>query len=190
MKTKVSQETEVRVEQGKKSDKITWKEMIVCILIALVCSFGIHNYLGRIVIVKGESMQNTLNNKDRLIAEKITTNFGEIERFDIVIFDPHNDVDKYWIKRVIGLPGETVQIIGQDIYINGERLDEDYGKEPIKDAGFVVTPYTLQEDEYFVLGDNRCNSTDGRWIGPVKLKDIDGRACYRLWPFDDFGTIE
>lgn len=175
--------------QMKSSWKKTLKEMMFCTILAMAVFFVVKTYIGEGVIVKGESMEGTLNNDDRLITEKITTQFGELERFDIVIFDPHNDKDKYWIKRIIGLPGETVQVIGENIYINGELLEENYGKEPIDEAGLVEEPYTLADDEYFVMGDNRRNSTDSRVIGPVKKADIAGRAFFCLWPLDEFGTI-
>ena len=97
--------------------------------------------------------------------------------------------NEYYVKRVIGLPGETVQIIGEEIYINGELLKEDYGKEPITNPGRAAEPITLGEDEYFVLGDNREVSLDSRYtqVGNVKRENIGGKAILRIWPLNQFG---
>lgn len=176
-------------EAPKESWQKTIKELFVTTIIALAAFFLVSNFIGEGIIVDGESMESTLYDKERLFTEKLTLQFGELERFDIVIFNPHNGVDKYWIKRIIGLPGETIQIEGPDIYIDGELLEENYGKEPMVQSGVAEEPYTLAEDEYFVLGDNRCNSTDSRVIGAVKKADIAGRACFCIWPLEEFGII-
>lgn len=181
-------------EENEKNLKTLWqtyrKDVCIYAIIFAISFFFIPNYIAEGVKVDGESMERTLQDHDRLVAEKITTQFGTINRFDIVIFDPHNNVDEYYIKRIIGLPGETVQIIGETIYINGVLLEEHYGKDPIKDSGLATEPMTLGEDEYFVLGDNRGNSTDSRIIGPIKKKDIGGVACFRLWPLTEFGILD
>ena len=98
----------------------------------------------------------------------------------------------YYIKRIIGLPGETVQIIGENIYINGELLEEDYGYEPILRAGRAANKITLGEDEYFVMGDNRNNSKDSRReeVGNVKRSQFMGKAIFRLWPFSKIGSVQ
>ena len=90
------------------------------------------------------------------------------------------------------MPGETVQIIGEDIFINSELLTESFGKDPIKNPGIAVNPIQLAEDEYFVLGDNRTVSLDSRYeeVGPVKKENIGGRAIFRLWPINKMGPIE
>ncbi len=95
------------------------------------------------------------------------------------------------MKRIIGLPGETVQIdLSGNIYINGEILEEDYGLEPINFPGLAQDPITLGEDEYFVLGDNRNNSSDSRdpSVGNIKRDDIMGKAWVRIWPLNKFGV--
>lgn len=99
---------------------------------------------------------------------------------------------EYYVKRIIGLPGETVQITGDNIYIDGKLLEEDYGKMPITNSGIAEEPLKLGDDEYFVLGDNRKVSLDSRYeeVGPVQKEEIAGRAILRIWPFDSFGKIK
>ena len=98
----------------------------------------------------------------------------------------------YYIKRIIGLPGETVQIVDGYIYINGKQLDEHYGNEIIEEAGMAAEPVTLGEDEYFVMGDNRNNSQDSRVsdVGAIHRDELMGRAWIRIWPLDQFGVIK
>lgn len=104
--------------------------------------------------------------------------------------DPY--YQQYYVKRIIGLPGETIQIKGSDIYINDELLEEDYGKMAITNAGIAENPIKLGEDEYFVMGDNRKISLDSRYeeVGPVKKEQIAGKAVLRIWPFKKFGLIK
>lgn len=99
---------------------------------------------------------------------------------------------EYYVKRIIGLPGETIQITGDNIYIDGELLEEDYGKMPITNSGIAEEPLKLADDEYFVLGDNRKVSLDSRYeeVGPVQKEAIAGKAVLRIWPFDSFGKIK
>lgn len=188
-------ETEEQKARLKKEKRIAIvKELIWYLAFVFICLFVVPHFVAEGVEVDGESMEDTLHDEDRLIAEKFTLQFGELKRFDVVVFYPPEEFrdpsSKYWIKRVIGLPGETVQIKGETIYINGEPLEENYGKEPIEDAGLFTKPYTLGEDEYFLMGDNRNNSTDSRVIGPVKKSVIAGRACFCLWPLNEIGTID
>ena len=143
-------------------------------------------------IVDGKSMMNTLKDGENLLAEKVSYRFGEPKRFDVIVFYPYGrDNDAYYIKRVIGLPGETVQIKGSTIYIDGKPLKENYGKDPIDYAGIAEKPIKLGDDEYFVLGDNREISRDSRYeeVGKVKRKNIEGRAVLRIYPFNKFGTF-
>ena len=119
---------------------------------------------------------NTLYDGENFIVDRFSYNISEPQRFDIVVIE-HPRLGCI-IKRVVGLPGETVQINGSgEIYINGEKLEENYGKEIIRDAGAVASPIALGENQYFVLGDNRNNSTDSRIIGPIDKSEIIGK----LW---------
>jgi len=144
--------------------------------------------------VDGSSMEGTLSHGDNLFVDKISYRFNEPERFDIIVFPFQYQEDTYYIKRIIGLPGETVQIDEQgNIYINGEILKESYGLEVIKpeNIGRAAQPITLGEDEYFVMGDNRNNSSDSRTevVGNIHRDDIIGRAWLRCWPLERFGML-
>ncbi|MGN0293967.1 MAG: signal peptidase I [Lachnospiraceae bacterium] len=167
------------------------KEWIIYILIVIVISFSIVTFVGQRTVVDGNSMNDTLQDKDNLIVDKLSYRFTDIDRFDIVVFRYHGDPKTYFIKRVIGLPGETVQITGDDIYINGELLEENYGKEPMESPGRASEMITLDEDEYFVLGDNRNDSRDSRdpSVGNVERDSIIGRALFRITPFSKAGLL-
>ena len=143
--------------------------------------------------VSGHSMEPTLQDRDSLLIEKVTYRFGDAHRFDIVVFPYRYGNDEFFIKRVIGLPGETVRIdIEGNIYINDVLLDENYGAEVIVDPGVAIDGVTLGEDEYFVMGDNRNHSMDSRdpSVGNINKKDILGHAFVRVYPFDSFGGID
>mgnify|MGYP004497977709 FL=1 len=154
-------------------------------------TFLIITFVGQRTKVSGNSMYDTLENGDNLILEKLSYRFHEPERFDIVVFRYTHKKNTFYIKRVIGLPGETVQIVDSKIYINGEILEENYGYEPIQDAKRASQPITLGEDEYFVLGDNRNDSSDSRdpAVGNVTRSQIIGKAWLRIWPLNKIGLI-
>ncbi len=171
------------------------------LLIVLAATYLIVNFVGQRTIVNGASMEPTLYGTDKndsdkvgdnLIVDKITYRFNEPQRYDIIVF-PFQYSDEFYIKRIIGMPGETVQIDEDGvIYINGEVLQEGYGKEVILDPGRASEPIVLGDDEYFVLGDNRNNSADSRTevVGNIKREDIIGRAWLRIWPLSRFGLLE
>ena len=154
-------------------------------------TFLIITFVGQRTKVSGNSMYDTLENGDNLILEKLSYRFHEPERFDIVVFRYTHKKNTFYIKRVIGLPGETVQIVDSKIYINGEILEENYGYEPIQDAKRASQPITLGEDEYFVLGDTRNDSSDSRdpAVGNVTRSQIIGKAWLRIWPLNKIGLI-
>ena len=139
----------------------------------------------------GSSMETTLSDKDQLIVDKMTYRFRDPKRYDIVVFPYQYQDNTYYIKRIIGLPGETVQILSGMVYIDGMRLDEHYGNEIMENPGIAEEPLTLGEDEYFVLGDNRNNSSDSRAsdVGLIHRKDLIGRAWIRVWPLSQIGVI-
>jgi len=185
------QETDIKVKQTNYGKEII--EMLIYFIVVICSVLFIHYFIGQQIEVSGSSMESTLQNEDHLILEKVTYQFDDPKRFDIVVFRPYEtEKDTYYIKRVIGLPGETIQIIGSDIFINGELLKEDYGKDLIADGGIAKNQIILGEDEYFFLGDNRNNSKDSRdsSIGVVKRSAILGRAWVRLWPLSNFGRLK
>ncbi len=164
-------------------------------LLGVLClTWLLITFVGQRTEVDGSSMEPTLSNGDNLLVDKISYRFREPERFDIIVFSFKYKEDTYFIKRIIGLPGETVWIDEKgNIYIDGELLEESYGKEIISadKIGIAGEPIVVGEDEYFVLGDNRNNSKDSRTtiVGNVKKKDIIGRAFVRLWPLDKMKTL-
>jgi signal peptidase I len=163
------------------------------VFLTLVFGIGwlLLHYVGEQTQVSGESMYPTLSDGDSLIVDKISYQFVDPARFDIIVFPFRYQENTFYIKRIIGLPGETVQISDGKIYINGKLLKEDYGYELIENPGLASSPITLGQDEYFVLGDNRNNSTDSREpsVGNVSRGDIIGRALFRFWPLSDIGFL-
>ena len=172
------------------------KEIVSTLLYILVVLLGtwlIITFVGQRTSVSGSSMEPTLHDGDQLIMDKLTYHFSEPERFDIIVFPFRYEENTYYVKRIIGLPGETVQIDLQgNIYINGEILEEDYGRETILFPGTAAEPITLGEDEYFVLGDNRNNSSDSRdvSVGTIHRDDIIGKAWVRIWPLNKIGILK
>ena len=153
-------------------------EMVFYLVIALLAALFIVNFVGQRTQVDGHSMDPTLADGQNLILDKVSYRFRDPERYDIIVFPfEENGKKEHFIKRIIGLPGETVQIIDGYVYINGEKLESDiYGAEVMKNPGRAAEPITLGEDEYFVLGDNRNNSEDSRYadVGVVSGKNIEG----------------
>lgn len=152
--------------------------------IVAVC-WLILTYVGQRTEVSGDSMNDTLHNGDSLWIDKLSYHFKDPERFDIVVFPYEEEDDTYYIKRIIGLPGETVYIDEDGvIYINDEPLEEDYGKEVIEEnhRGLAAEPVTLGDDEYFVMGDNRNNSRDSRLsdVGNIHKNKFVGKAVFRF----------
>lgn len=139
--------------------------------------------------VTSTSMDPTLQEQDNIIVEKVSYFFGDPDRYDVIIFPYEEEEGTYFIKRIIGMPGETVQIDEDGaIYINGEVLEESYGDDVIKSAGAASEPIQLGTDEYFVLGDNRSDNADSRntVVGNVNRDDIIGRVWLRFWPKINF----
>lgn len=171
------------------------------LLCVLILTYLVITFVGQRTVVKGASMEPTLYGLDdadpdkvgdNLIVDKLTYRISDPKRFDIIVF-PYRYRDEYYIKRIIGLPGETIQIDeAGNIYINGQILRESYGKEIIQNPGIAAEPITLGEDEYFVLGDNRNNSQDSRFpdVGNIHRDEIIGRAWLRIWPLSRFGILK
>lgn len=142
-------------------------------------------------VVRGSSMEPVLSNGDNLLVDRITSH--KIKRNDIVMFTYLLKEKTYYVKRVIGLPGETVQITDDGyVLIDGKKLSDRYSRERIKDPGLARYPIKLGANEYFVLGDNRNHSEDSRYsdVGPVRKEQIVGRVIYRIFPFDKAGKVK
>lgn len=155
------------------------REIIESLAIAVLIVTFVTVFVGRFCRVKGRSMEPTLYTGEWLWTDKIGYEIGAPKRGDIVVLKYHDTRDKY-VKRVIGLPGDTVEIKEHKVYVNGARLTEPYIKEP------PLTDYKSTEvppNNYFVMGDNRNQSDDSRGsVGMVPLQKLEGRAVLRLWP--------
>ena len=176
-------------ERSILGELLSW---LIYIVIVVILSLGIITFIGQRTKVSGHSMETTLSDGDNLIVDKISYRFRDPERFEIIVFPFQYEEHTYYIKRIIGLPGETVQIKDGEVYINGELLGETYGKEKMDYAGRASEPITLGDDEYFVLGDNRNNSKDSRYedVGNISRDRLIGRAFIRIWPLSDFGLLK
>lgn len=169
---------------------ITW---IVEIAIVLAIAFVFVYYIGLRTSVVGPSMTPTLENKQEILVNRFIYSVSNPKPNDIVVFLPNgNEKAHYYVKRIIGVPGDTVQIKDGAVYVNGELFDEAVETAAILDAELAAEEITLGEDEYFVLGDNRNNSEDSRYanIGNVKKEYIIGKAWFVVSPYSEFGFLE
>lgn len=164
------------------------RDILITLIIAAVIFFGLQATV-QAFVVDGPSMQPNFHNGQRLLVNKAVYKFYEPERGDVVIFHPPNNMQGDYIKRIIGLPGESVKIIGGTVYIYKEDgnkllLDEPYITEA---AGQTFVGETVPENEYFVLGDNRNNSSDSRNDWTLPRQNIIGKAWLSIWPPDEWG---
>lgn len=199
---------------GKRSMKREILNTSIYLLIVLALTYLFIVFVMQKTAVSGSSMYPTLEDGDQLLVEKVSYRFSDPKRYDIVVFPYKYEDNTFYIKRVIGLPGETVSItsrqedIGNDqvvwhmiVSIDGEELTDDTygqydlfrrtmakGSENYLDEDMTVV---LGENEYFVMGDNRDNSKDSRDpnVGVLKKKDFIGKAFMRIWPFSKFGFV-
>ena len=155
------------------------KELVPYVLIIIFVVL-LRTFIITPVRVDGASMDNTLTDGQVLLLYKL----AKVNRYDIVVVDEEN-IDEVIIKRVYGMPGDTIEINHNSIYINGKVIDDQYGVGKTSDYAEI----TLKDDEYFVLGDNREVSKDSRYFGTVKESEIKGQTIYRLWPFTKLGKI-
>ena len=155
---------------------------LVFIFIVIAASWFVVTFIGQRTQVSGDSMETTLSSGDQLIVDKISYRFRDPKRYDIVVFPYHYEENTFYIKRIIGMPGETIQIVGGEVYIDGKLLGEHYGNELMLNPGLAADPVTLGDDEYFVLGDNRNNSQDSRVsnVGVIHRDELLGRAWIRI----------
>ena len=165
---------------------------IVDIVVIVCAAFLMINFFFDNTSITGHSMNNTLKNDDVMLVNKVAFKYRDPKRYDVIIFKPNiGNVSDYYTKRIIGLPGETVQIVDGKVYIDGDVLKDDVIDEVIYNAGNAAKPIKLGYNEYFVLGDNRNNSDDSRFsnVGFVKYEDIVGMPWFVVYPFSSFGTI-
>ncbi|NJL83008.1 MAG: signal peptidase I [Chloroflexaceae bacterium] len=181
-----------KTQPSAPSSENPWIETLKTVATAAVLAFGIRTFVAEARYIPSGSMLPTLEINDRLIVEKISFRFRDPQRGDIVVFSPtetlrQQNFQDAFIKRVIGLPGEEVEVKGGVVFINDRPLRENYiQEEPDYSFGPVIVP----ENEYLVLGDNRNNSFDSHFWGFVPRENLIGRAAVRFWPFNRLGNLE
>lgn len=176
-----------RIDRKKKSKKIIVRIVVWLLILTaiIIFSYITVNYSIEKTIMSGFSMGETLQDGDEIIINKLSYIISEPKRFDIIVFKQDGKEHNYYnIKRIIGLPGEIIQIIDGSVYINGEKLEEPINVDEINIPGLAIDELLLLEDEYFVLGDERNDSEDSRFanIGNVVKSDIIGKAYIRIKP--------
>ena len=177
-------------DKPKKSVKQEIFEWVMVIVVAAALAFVVRTFIFEPVRVDGSSMLNTLTDGDFMIATKYDYLLGDPERFDVVICDYPNTSDgKYRVKRVIGLPGETIELVAGELYVNGEHIAQDF--DMTQNAAYFG-PYTVPEGHYFVMGDNRNNSKDSRstMVGALPRSMIRGHVRVAIFPFSDAGVVK
>ena len=163
------------------------REVLETILPAILIALLINVFVGQATRVEGQSMEPSLHTDQRLVVEKVSYRFHGPQRFDIVVLRLPSQGDELLIKRVVGLPGETVEIRDGDVYINGEPLDEpflDVETRPGRQGTVTVPPLHV-----YVMGDNRNHSNDSRSFGPIPIENIVGRAWISYWPLENVGVV-
>ena len=189
-KDDMKDDTMKRSAKSKKKTKETKKnfffDWVIPILIAVVLAIGINKFLIFKVYIPSSSMVPTLNVDDRLLVTRVY-NPEKLQRGDIVVFDS-DELNETVIKRLIGLPGDTIKIDGTAVYVNGKKLDEPYVKYPLESYGTYIVP----EGKYFFLGDNRANSNDSRfWNNPyIDADKIQGKAQIKIYPLSQIGFLK
>ena len=190
--------TGVRRRRRKRSATRNAIEWVLVLMGALLVALVVKTWLFQAFYIPSGSMEPTLHVSDRVLVNKVSYDIGDVERGDIVVFERPDswgsgDIDDL-IKRVIGLPGETVAVRQGEVYIDGERLEEPWIEDDVVTPAFFeesgcVPSCRIGDDEVFVLGDNRGNSDASNHFGPLPFDTIVGRAFIRVWPLGDFGGI-
>lgn len=172
---------------------ISWfkkhKEFILDGLIAVGIAVLVMTFI-KPVMVSGDSMLPNLQDNNYLLLSRQAYTFGEPKHGQIVVFPVKKDGDKLYIKRVIGIPGDTVKITGGKVYINGTPQDQSYTNEGYTPGD--IKKLKIPKGKLFVMGDNRAHSQDSRSdiVGLLNIKDVSGVVFFRLWPFSEFGTLD
>ena len=151
-------------------------------MVALVSVFLIYNFLARSFLVQGASMEPNFRSGDYLLVDKISYRFRDPQRGEAIIFHYPNNRSIYYVKRIIGLPGDEIEFRGGGILVNGKALKEEYLPAGVKTHPFGDYKVALEEYQYFVIGDNRSFSSDSRRWGPILREDIVGGVRLRFWP--------
>ena len=176
-------------DEDRKSHSNIVKEIIIwviCIGLSILAGFLVTKYAIEKTTMIGDSMNTTLNDGEEIIINKLAYKFSSPDRFDVIVFMQEGKEHSFYnIKRVIGLPGETICIKEGYVYVNNSKIDEKIAVDTINNPGLAGEPIVLGDDEYFVLGDNRNQSEDSRFanISLIKENEIIGEAWIRISPF-------
>lgn len=164
---------------------------IQSVVITILLAFLLRVFVVQPFVVDGSSMEPNFHNGQYIIIDKISYRFRDVKRGEVVVLHPPVAQTDNYIKRVIGLPGETVSVQSGDVYINGTKLEEGYlgSMEHTTNEFNTNQPITLGEDEYFVMGDNREHSSDSRDWGKLDKSAIEGRTWFIVFPLSDFSFI-
>lgn len=179
-------------EEKKDSIQDIILDWVKTIAIALLIATFIKLFIMDATRVSGDSMLNTLHNDDMLMMNKIGKHFGDYSRGDIVIIKAPDYANRLYVKRVVGVPGDTIKLQDEKVYINGEELNEPYTSVDYTLPTSDKTEWMMLPNQYFVIGDNRMEgaSNDSRNFGPIIKDEIVGHAFLRFYPFSDFGLID
>ncbi len=174
-----------------KASTWSWKDLAVFIGILVFVVLPIRMFIAQPFVVSGASMDPTFHDGDYVIVDQITYRLDNPQRGDVVIFKPAIDESKFFIKRIIGLPGETVKMSDNNVFIKQVGADEfkKLDEQTIQENFNVQAEWTLSDSQVFVLGDNRKNSLDSRYFGPIESSSIQGRAWLRLLPVTDMDFL-
>lgn len=185
---------------GKKGDvKKTPKKkgkrflnIIFIVFAAIILGYGLTTFCVQTVFMTGSSMEDVISDNDELVLNKIQYKFTKIKRYDIVAIKKIGSKDYYDIKRVVGLPGDTISVVAGRLVINGKHTNDDYSFSYINSAGRLDETITLDDEEYFVIGDNTSNSEDSRYVnyGNVQKSEIKGKVVYKVFPSEDRGKVK
>jgi signal peptidase I len=173
---------------------------LAVVVVALVLAFGVRTYVAQMFFIPSGSMLPTLQVGDRIVVDKLSYHLHDIHRGDVVVFrrPPLEQADySDLVKRVIGLPGDTIASVGGRVYIDGKPLAEPWlprpmprtSPSPLPEAFSLNHPFTVPAGQYFVMGDNRTNSEDSRYFGPISADLIVGKMAFVAWPLDDSGWL-
>ena len=184
-----NQQMESRHNQDNARQQALLREVTTTLLITIVLFLGLR-YSAQAVPLDGPSMQPGLHTNERVLVNSLAYIFRQPQRGDVIVFHPPDALTQRYIKRVIGLPGDTVQLTLTNVYVNGVKLNESYiAPAPY---GYPENPEPetihLGSDQFFVMGDNRTNSQDSRYFGPIAQREIIGKAEFVVWPLKRLST--
>jgi signal peptidase I len=166
-------------------------EWAVCIAGAFLLFLIINNFLFKVAKVDGSSMEPTLHHDDKIVVDRVSHFTGDFDYGDIIAFPFPGNPEQNYVKRIVAVAGDVVDVQEDAFYINGEKLEDDFSTEPINNNYDTEFPLTVPEGHVFVLGDNRNGSSDSRFkeVGCIKVEDIIGKTSLRIMPLDQIGLF-